>query len=284
MKMVKKELVGTTVENLTNKNVQDVLIRAAMDMPIKKPVHIDICITINGLVVAVDHFDQNSFKKVFSDYTYQLKQMMTGNFQEMTYDTFYEMQVPTDIGLQAVFNTKMPKLSSLKFNYVRTEVKKPSVNIKFDIDARVWKHGEYVMSVYNPIVDVWHSIRRVVVQDVALPVQMSVGYNHEAKSFKVTMPRLPVTKPSTTGIRFYAKNLVTIIEDDQDVLKTCCATCHHHTVVTTGKKKNHHVTMDSKDVGLKYSMSIFDCENEITKVTNAQEWQRVFSAEHKNTW
>lgn len=283
MKVVKKELLGTTVENLTNKNVQNILIRAAQDMPVKRPVHVDICITLNGLVVVANHYHQNTFKNVFDD-TYQLKQTMVGNFQEVTYDTLYEMQVPTDIGLQGVFSTKMPQLWSLKFNNIHTEVKKPSMSMKFDVDTRLWRHGEYIMSIYNPIVDVWHSVRRATVQDIALPVQMSVGYNHEAKSLKITVPRLPVTKQSVTGIRFYAKNLVTITEDEQDILKTCCATCHHHTVVTTGEKKNHHVAVDSKDVGLKYSMSVFDCENEITPVTNTQEWHRVFSMEHKNTW
>lgn len=283
MKVVQKELLGTTVENLTNKNVQNLLMRAAQDMPMKRPVHFDICITMNGVVVVANHYDQNSFKNVFDD-TYQLKQTMVGNFQEITYDTLYEMQVPTDMGLQGVLSTKMPQLWSLKFNNVRTEVKKPSMNVKLDVDARVWRHGEYVMSIYNPIVDVWHSVRRATVQDVVLPVQMNVGYNHEAKSLKITMPRLPVNKLSVTGMRFYAKNLVTITEDEQDILKTSCATCQHHTVVTTGEKKNHHVAVDSKDMGLRYSMSIFNCENEVTPTTDVEEWHRVLSAEHKNTW
>lgn len=282
MQMIKKELIGITVENLTNKNVKNILIRAAKDMPMKKPIHVDICITLNDHVVVAQHFNQNTFKNVLNE-MHQMKQMMTANFQDIVYDTLYEMQVPTDMGLQGVFSTKMPQLWSLKFNNVRTEIKMPSMNMKFDVDARIWRHGEYVMSVYNPIVDVWHSIRRATIQDVALPVQMSVGYNHEAKSLKITMPRLPVNKLSIMGIRSYAKNLVTITEDEHDILKTCCATCHHHTVVVAGEKKNHHVVMDSKNVGLKYSMSIFDCENEMTMVTNAQEWQRVLM-EYKNTW
>lgn len=283
MQVVKKELVGTTVDNLMNKNVQNVLIRAAQDMPMKRPVHVDIAITLNGVVVFANHYDQSSLKNMFND-MYQLKQLMVGNFQDITYETHYEMQVPTDMGLQAVLSTKKPQLLSVKFNNARTEVKKPSMSMKFDIDARVWRHGEYVMSIYNPIVDVWHSVRRATVQDIALPVQMSVGYNHEAKSLRITVPRLPVNKLSYTGMRSYAKNLVTITEDEQDVLKTTCAACNHHTVVTTGERKNHHVAMDCKNMGLRYSMSVFECENEVTPVTNAVEWQRVLSAEHKNTW
>ncbi|XP_012220182.1 vitellogenin-5 [Linepithema humile] len=283
MKMVKKELIGTTVENLNNKNVQNILMRAAQDMPSRKPVHIDVCITLNGHVVVVNHYDQNTYKNIFNEMV-NLKQIMSGNVQEITYDTLYEMQVPTDMGLQAVLSTKMPQLLSMKFNNIHTEVKKPSVNMKFEVDARIWKHGEYVMSIYNPVADVWHSIRRATVLDVAMPVEMSVGYNHETKNLKVTMPRLPITKLSHTGMRFHAKNLVTITEDEQDVLKVSCATCHHHTVVTTGEKKNYHTAVDSKDTGLKYSTTIFDCENNVTPMINAQEWQRALSPEHKNTW
>ncbi|XP_072766849.1 larval-specific very high density lipoprotein [Anoplolepis gracilipes] len=283
MKVVKKELMGTAVENLTNKNVQNVLMRAAQDMSVKKPVHVDICITLNGHVIVVHHYDENTFSKVIDD-TSQIKQTMVGNFQGVIYDTLYEIQVPIDVGLQGVFTTKMPHLLSVKFNNIHTEVKKPSVNIKAEVDARFWRHGEYVMSVYNPIADVWHSVRRATTQDIALPIEMNFGYNHETKSVKVTMPRLPVTKLSHTGVRYYAKNLVTITEDEHDILKTCCATCQHHTVVSTGEKMNHHVAVDSKDMGLKYSMSIFDCENNVTPTTNIQEWHRVMSPEHKNTW
>lgn len=285
MKIVKKELMGTTVENLNNKNVQNILMRAAQDVPMKKPVHIDIRVTLNGHVTY--HYYQNSYKNILDEIT-QLKQIVNGNLninsQEIMYDTLYEMQAPTDMGLQAVFSTKMPQLWSLKFNNVHTEVKKPSVDMKLEVDARIWKHGEYVMSIYNPVADVWHSIRRATVHDIVMPLDMSVNYNHETKSLKVTMPRLPVTKLSHIGTRFHAKNLVTVTEDEQDVLKVCCATCYHHSVVTTGEKKNYHVGMDSKDLGLKYSSTVFDCENNVTPMNNAQEWQRAFSPEHKNTW
>ncbi|XP_070169151.1 larval-specific very high density lipoprotein [Polyergus mexicanus] len=283
MKIVKKTLMGTTVENLTNKNVQNILIRAAQDMPVKKPIQIDICITLNNHAIVAKHYDQNTFKNLFDD-IFQMKQTMVSNFQEIIYDTLYEMQVPIDMGLQGVFTTKMPQLMSLKFNNIHTEVKKPSVNMKAEIDARIWRHGEYIMSIYNPIADVWHSVRRATVQDIAVPIVMNFDYNHETKNLKVTMPRLPITKLSYTGIRYHAKNLVTITEDEQDILKTCCATCHHYTVVSTGEKINYHVAVDSKDMGLKYSMSIFDCENKVTPTTNIEEWHRAMSPEHKNTW
>ncbi|RLU17871.1 hypothetical protein DMN91_010110 [Ooceraea biroi] len=282
MKIVKKELMDTKIENISNKNIQNILVNAAQDMPEKKPIHVDICITMNGQVIFASHYNQDSFKNMIAD-VHKLRQTVSGNFQDVMYDTFYEMQMPTDMGVQGILSTKLPYLLSFKFNNVQTEVKKPSVNVKVETDTRMWRHGEYMLSMYNPVADVWHSIRRAIVQDVASPVVMNFNYNHEAKNVKITYPRLPVTKMSHVGIRNHAKNLVTITEDEQDVLKTCCATCQHQTVVTTGNKKNYHVAMDSKDLGLRYSASIFDCENKVTPVSDLQEWHRAMSSEHKNT-
>jgi len=283
MKLVKKEFMGSTVESLNNKNVKDILVSASQDMPMKKPIHIDICITLNGQAIVAQHYNQESLKNMLTD-MHQLKQMTSSNLQEVIYDTFYEMQVPTDMGVQGVFNTKMPQLWSLKFNNVQTEVKKPSVNMKVEVDTRIWRHGDVMMSIYNPVADVWHSIHRATVQDVSLPMEMNFNYNHEATNLKISWPRLPVTKMSHAGMRNYAKNLVTIAEDEQDMLKTCCAVCQHQTVVTVGDKKSHYNTMDSKDLGVKYSMSVFDCENQITPMNHVQEWYRVMSPENKNTW
>uniref|UniRef100_A0A348G627 Very high density protein 1 n=1 Tax=Odontomachus monticola TaxID=613454 RepID=A0A348G627_ODOMO len=282
MKIVKKELMGIKIENLTNKNVLNILSRAALDMPKKNAIHVDICITQHGHVIFAGHYDQTHITKLPEELLPFMKQTFL-NYQEITYHTLYEMQVPTDMGLQAVLGTRMPHMLSLRYNDL-TDVNSPSPNHKFEFDLRLWRHGEYAMSIYNPIADVWHSIRRSTTRDIAWPLEMNVGFNHEAKSLKINIPRLPVTKLSYSGIRHHAKNLVTITEDEQDVLKECCSTCHHHTVVTTGEKKNYHSAVDSKDTGLKYSTSIFDCDSNVTPVTNAEEWQRAFSPEYKSTW
>lgn len=287
MKIVQKELMGTSIKNLSNKNVQNILSRAAYDMPAKKNIHVDICVTLHGHVVFANHYDQTHISKLPEELLQVVKQMV-GNYQDITYDTFYEMQVPTDMGLQAVLSTKMPSLWSLRFNNARTETQNPSLNTKIEtnikIDTRMWRHGEYVMSVYNPIVDVWHSIRKATTQDISLPMDMNIGYNHEAKSIKISLPRLPATKLSHSGMQHHTKNLVTITEDEQDMLKRCCATCQHHAVVTTGEKKVFQSSVDSKDTGLKFSAWTFDCDSDVTLVTNIAEWHRTFSSWYKNTW
>lgn len=283
MKIVKQVLMGTKIEHLTNKDVQNILSRAAQDMPEKHNIHIDICITMYDRVVFAGHYDQTHIMKM-PEYLLPFIQQTFLNYQDVSYNTLYEMQVPTDMGLQAVLSTKMPSMASLKES-IQTDAQSPNPNTKIIYDLRMWRHGEYVMSIYNPIADVWHSVRRSTTQDFVLPLEMIIGYNREAKSLKISMPRLPLNTLSQMGMRFHAKNLVTVTEDEQDILKECCSTCHHHTVVTTGEKKNYHSVADCKDVGLKYtSLSIFDCESGVTPITDAKEWQRALSSENKNTW
>lgn len=270
-------------ENITNENVQKVLnLIAQSNVPSNKDIFIDFCTTLNGQVVVVNHYDHKTIKQLPIDLLFDIQTKINNN-QEITYNTFYEMQVPTDMGLQAVFSTKMPCLFSIRVNDFHTDTDKESVNVKFEADTRIWRHGEYAMSIHNPIVDVWHSIRRATTQDIALPMKMYFSFHKETNTFRMTVWRYSTAKPLHVGIRNYAKTLVTITEDEQDILKTCCSTCQHHAVVTTGEKKNYHVATDSKDLGLKYSESIFDCESKVTPMTDVLEWHRALSPEHKNT-
>lgn len=282
--LVKKELFGRSVEGLSNKNVQNVLVHAAKDMPAQKSVQVDIRVTLNDHVIIANHYDKDNFVNVMHDVlqdVLNIKQTIFGNYQEVVYSNLYEMQVPTDIGMQAVLGTKIPQLWSVKFNEIVTDVKKPSVNVKIAVDTRVWKHGGYVMSIYNPIADVWHAIRRSITEDVALPVETIISYNQDSKSLKINMPRLPMNKLSHVGVRHFAKNLVTVEHDEKNILKPCC---HHYTVATTGNKKTYHEVMNLKDIGLEYLTMIYGCENGITSESDKVEWQRDLSPEHKTAW
>ncbi|KAK2584789.1 hypothetical protein KPH14_007107 [Odynerus spinipes] len=287
MNIVKEQLLGNVMDVIQNENIRNLLINAAKDMPVKKEIHLDICITMNGQVVQAIHYDKNDWMKVF-DVLKDWKKVIADvniNTQKVIFDTFYEMHVPTDMGLPAVLGTKIPTMMSFTLNSLLSEAKMP-LNLNLKMDARVWQHGEYAMSIYNPIVDVWHSIRKVMSHDFVLPIDMIIGYNHEMTSLKVTFPRLPVNKLSIGGARTHAKNYVTVTEDETDVLKKSCATCHHHEVVTKGTahKKYYQNAFDSKDTGLQYSMSIFDCESEVTPVSRMTEWIQALSDDHKNTW
>lgn len=284
MKVIKQKLFRT--RNLTNKKVKDILNLVAQDMLTKKDIYIEFHVTLNGNIITVDYYDENTLKNLLNNLKL-LQERITdfkSNFQKIMYENLYEMQISNDIGMQVVFSTKKPYLTSWKFNNIFTEIEESSVNLNLDVDTRIWGHGEYVMSVYNPIVDTWHSIRKAMAQDVVLPLKMDIEYNRETNNVKFIIPMLFDAKLLYTGVRYYAKDLVTVTEDEESCLNKCCASCQNHIVVTSGEQKNYYVGTDSRTLGLKIGMSIFKCENKITPTTETLEWHRALSPDHKNVW
>ncbi|XP_015589014.1 uncharacterized protein LOC107264834 [Cephus cinctus] len=246
---------------LTNENVLQLLIKAAQDMPPLQNIHIELCVLAYDRIVACNYYDENTINNVESITNLQelfkwFQVTENINMQQIVYDTLYEMQVPTDIGLPAVLGTRIPNLMSIRW-HVDTQV-----NFKIEGIIQTWRHGVHSMSIYNPIVDVWHTVQRVYSHDVAIPIDMEIELNLETYSLKVLLPRLPATKYSISGMLIHAKNYVSVVEDENDVLKTSCPTCHHHEIVTRGTahKRYYQYNTDTKELGLQFTASVFDCE------------------------
>ncbi|XP_012273871.1 uncharacterized protein LOC105696201 [Orussus abietinus] len=288
LKNIVFEKVMSTLETVSNENVNNLLKLAAKDMPQHKDMHVEVCFMMHDHVIFAGQYDKDNWKKFFQDYGIwmEFQQNMNVNWQHVQYDELYEAHVPTDLGVPMVMATRIPSVTSLKLNAQMTE-EKPSINVKLNTVMQTWRHGHYSISVYNPIADVWHSVERMFASDVMMPVEGSVSFAANTKSLKIILPRLMHTEsPQKTGMISHVKNYVTVTEDETNALKRSCPTCHHHEVITAGptEKKYHQTTFESKDTGLLYSMAIFDCENGVTPVTHMKDWLRAMSSSHKNTW
>ncbi|CAK9819554.1 vit-2 [Anthophora quadrimaculata] len=287
LKNVKHEMFGKSMDIITNENVKDILIKAAQDMPKLKDVNINVIVTMNNNAVFMYHSDKNNWLKLLEDLK-EWKKFITQhmdniNLQTIGYLNHYEMHVPTDLGVPAILSTRMPSFNSIKMNTVLSDDKN-LLGLKLKAKYQNWLHGEYAMTIYNPISDVWHSTRRTSSQDILLPLEMDIGFNRETKGLKVTVPRLPFTEYSAAGILTSAKSYVTITHDESDLLESSCPTCRHHELVTkVTNPKVHEIVFDSKDTGLKYTMAVFDCESTLTPVSPITEWLGVLKGENKNT-
>lgn len=282
--MINRQLGGNVMKIINDKNVLNVLKKAAEDMPVRENIYIDLAITVNDQVIQTTHLDQNNWMTVF-DKVKDWKNIISNvnvNVQGVIYNTLYEMYVPTDMGLQAVLTTKMPTLASVKVNTVPI-IDNALLNMDLKLDTRLWEHGEYVMSIYNPVVDVWHSIRRVTSHDVELPFAMNIVYDQITSNLKLTFK---VNEFLNSGARTYVKNYVTITEDEENKLMTSCPTCEDYAVVTLGDshKKVFKNIYDLMNTGFQYFTSTYDCESNITPITKEVEWVQAFSSENKNTW
>lgn len=263
-------------------NVLNLLNKAAEDLPPSKPLHIDLILMHRGRVSRINHYTKDNLLQLreaiiqmidFHSKSFELTKAM------VAYESLYEQQIISEMGLPVVLENRVPRVTSLKLNVNQNS---PKFLTEIELEARIWRHGDYSMSTYNPLMDVWHSIRRTTAMDVTVPIKVKVNLSG---AIKLTFPRLPATQLSTAGAKLHAKDITTVTEDENNTLQTACPACHHQEVVSKGPnaKKSIVKSTDCKDTGLQYTSAIFDCENEISPVTIRKDWLRAM-AERKNSW
>lgn len=282
-KFIEKKTI--VMGKLNDEKVLNVLKQAASDMPPTKKVHVDLIVMRKGRVVSANHFDENSLQKLYQTMGQLLESMSTEAKimkQHVIYTNLYEQQIISEMGLPVVIGTRLPQVASLNINFTSDQMLRSP---KLNIDLKLWRHGDYYMSIYNPLMDVWHSIKRSTAIDVSIPIRL-IGNLYNGV-MKLTLPLLPAEKQETTvGMKIHTKDITTVTEDEANTLKTTCPTCQYHETVTKGvaAKKYHADTFDSRDVGLQFSSSIFDCENDIDNAYLKKEWLRSVIYDHKNSW
>ncbi|XP_043288151.1 uncharacterized protein [Venturia canescens] len=278
---------------IMDSNVLDILRKVSEGVrPSKSPISIDLIVTYRGRVMVANHYNERSMKKLWEE-VIQLMQRLNPatesvtavNRQQVNYERLYEKQVTCEMGLPVVFENRVPVLTSLKIN-LESKLVDQSVRMAFSVDAKIWRHGDYSMSVYNPFANVWHSVRRTTEFDLSLPIHGTIIYSHEKNTIKLTLPRQPATSSSIAGILNHAKDCVTVNEDDENTLNEFCPTCHPTENVSPNSpvKKKFQSNFDSIDTGLHYSMAIFNCENGLSPVTLKEDWYRAFTSQRKNSW
>ena len=266
--------------NLLRKGAEDLHLN-------EKDIFAEIFLFMHGRVIMVKHYDHTNGANIRKDFQEMI--MMMGktpqNWQRLMYHNLYQMHAPTDLGVAAIMGTYIPYLTSLRLN------KKEGSNqyFKMEIEPKIWRHGEYKMKVYNPIADVWHSVEKITTVDVAFPLGFLLKtHNDFGKDLYyklgLTLSRLPDPKLSVIGVRMYAMNMVSIWDNESNLLEKLCQTCKHHEVVTKGLKQRKYYknVVDSKNTGLRYTSSIFDCENGLTPASYNKEFYRTLSTEDKS--
>ncbi|XP_076624582.1 larval-specific very high density lipoprotein [Colletes latitarsis] len=279
MKETMNKIFGSAVKGVIKQNVRGLITETAKNIKAIGPFKIQLVLTtLNDNVVTVLHYDQDTWWEVFDKLNWW-KQCITEhskqiNAQNVYYDDNYEMHVPTDFGVPAVLATKSPVLDSLKLNMVCSkEMNLTKMQLKMKYQE--WTHGEYFMSIYNPIADTWHAIRRTGTRDIVIPHDLTIVYNNVSNSIKITTPRLPMNEYSTVGLLTQAKNYVTV-RDETDALTKSCPDCSHIQNVTGVVSNRTHVhDIHSKDNGLRYYLGIYNCEGHVTPLPIAHWYNAI---------
>ncbi|XP_046735153.1 uncharacterized protein LOC124404801 [Diprion similis] len=280
---------GTAMEKPFNRveEIQNILNMANKDMPQKKPIHIELVIMIQDRTVFAHYFDAKTLPNIQN-----IIRRLDSNSNELSFthihnefDDLYIQQVPNDLGLPTIFYTQIPSVKMMNGKVkLGKSIKQSYLSVESSI--RDWRHGYYSMEVYNPIIDTWHAIRRVSAFDVSLPIALNIVYNKEANNFKISLPRLPLTEYSVSGIRSHVKNYVMVIGAEEGVLEKHCPMCHPAELITRGlkyKKNISLVNVDSKDTGLHFSMHQYDCERIMHPGSRSDAVSEIFRNENRNT-
>ncbi|KAL7299982.1 hypothetical protein TKK_0007297 [Trichogramma kaykai] len=255
---------------ITNEEVKNLIRQTQGYKLLDKNMHVELWTMKKGYVTQVDVFFDSSLtglvQRLYDDYkTTNLMdigdKLGFNRLYDIDYLNNYRMVVPTSAGLPAIFYNEAAQLFNIKLT-PDLQLYKTVVTVKLEFEARYFYHSSYEMKVYNPFAEVTHSVERCASTDIVLPLDMTVGFNLETRNLKIVLPRMPLTKLSTTGLKIHASDMVTIGEDYKNVLKTYCSACKHNIPVklTPENVQNHISAYHSLDTGLEYAFVVFDCD------------------------
>lgn len=274
--MASRTAFGAANLQVDQKDVHTLLVKAAAELPESKNATVHVSMTWNDNVVIMRWYNRDNITKILRDWSSWKEFFNNVNRQTVIFDDHYEMHVPTDCGVPAVLATRTPTLDSWR-SEVDVSHEGDLTKMQLISKYQKWKHGEYVMTLYNPYADTWHSIRRTGTLDVVLPINMTMTYNKDWTNVQITTPRLPMTEYSTVGMLTQAKNYVTVTGDRTGALAASCPDCVHIQNVTG--VISHRTSMHdfhSKDTALRAFSGIYNCEGHANPLS-MNDLRKIFS-------
>ncbi|XP_052897521.1 uncharacterized protein LOC128304380 [Anopheles moucheti] len=230
------------------------------------PVHVEFTFMANGKVVYTKHFNEETIKQFYS-YTY-LTILKTLQYQFTTVLNVAEVELytPTYDGVPVKVALKMPLVSQFKYNVVvPSTTNQNEVTLTINSFFRMWMHGYYGVSVYNPFALTWQGTRRVQAFDFHVPLVFDVIFNFQQNSFKLVWSKHSNEVFNVVGFKSHVKTQVYASPDTEvDYLKSTCPVCfHYETVAAVPVPKKKDVVLyeaHSKYTGLHFYLSAFDVE------------------------
>ncbi|ETN58894.1 hypothetical protein AND_009519 [Anopheles darlingi] len=231
-----------------------------------EPVHVEFTFMANGKVVYTKYFDEETIKQFYT-YTY-LTVLKTLQYQFTTVMNVadVELYMPTFDGVPTKIDLKLPLMSQFKYNVVvPSTTNSNEVTLTVNSFFRMWMHGYYGVSVYNPFALAWQGTRRVQAFDYNIPLVFDVVFNFQQNSFKLVWAKHANEMFNVVGFKSHVKTQVfTRPETEVDYLKVTCPVCQHfQTVVAHPESKKKEVVLyetHSKYTGLHFYMATYDVE------------------------
>uniref|UniRef100_A0A182PLQ4 Vitellogenin domain-containing protein n=1 Tax=Anopheles epiroticus TaxID=199890 RepID=A0A182PLQ4_9DIPT len=230
------------------------------------PVHVEFTFMANGKVVYTKYFNEETVKQFYT-YTYlTILKTLQYQFTTVLNVADVELYTPTYDGVPVKVALKMPLLSQFKYNVVvPLTYNTNEVTLTVNSFFRMWMHGYYGVSVYNPFAHTWQGSQRVQAFDFSVPLVFDVIFNFQQNSFKLVWTKHTNEAFNVVGFKSHVKTFTYATPESKvNYLATTCPTCTDYQTVTAvpvpTKKDVVLYEAHSKYTGLHFYLSVFDVE------------------------
>ncbi|XP_014217292.1 uncharacterized protein LOC106645848 [Copidosoma floridanum] len=280
-----------TPNEISDEKVRNLLRQTYGHKLLDKHIHVEFWSVNKGYVTNVDVYSESGLSNYLKKYVTSYKPRNFMDVKEKFYLLWlnfsffnqHKIVTATDMGIPVIFQKEFPTLSFMKVNpniYPLQTI----VAMKLEFEAKMYHHGRYEMKFYNPFAGIFQCVRRDVSMHLSLPADLTISLNLKTYNWKIALPRNPKTRFSVAGINTYTINRVEISGDFNGILKSYCSTCNNQVEITKGPsyKHNYMKVVHSKELGLDYSQSIYDCETHRPYTIEYEEIFRVFNTKENN--
>ncbi|KFB45617.1 AGAP008369-PA-like protein [Anopheles sinensis] len=230
------------------------------------PVHVEFTFMANGKVVYTKYFNEETIKQFYTHTYLTIFKTLQYQFTHVLNVADVELYTPTFDGVPTKIDLKLPLLTQFKYNVVvPSTTNQNEVTLTVNSFFRMWAHGYYGVSVYNPFALTWQGTRRVQSFDFNVPLVFDVIFNFQQNSFKFVWTKHSNEVFNVVGFKSHVKTQVYARpETEVDYLKVTCPVCHQYDTTTAHPvpKKKDVVLYEShsKYTGIHFYLSAFDVE------------------------
>lgn len=182
------------------------------------------------------------------------------------YQTFTSFSIPTVLGMDAIFEHKMPSLRKIKIDD-DTQIQENTINVTSSITFASWEDGYIGASVYNVYNELMHSVRRTKVFDLFIPTKLSTIYDALNDTWNIIYAVIvdeDLNSPKNhRGGSLYTAVNVMINKKKDGIAEECGNTCGYQLARTSTESqkltnKVEHETFDF--FGLITTTIVYDCD------------------------
>ncbi|OXU26249.1 hypothetical protein TSAR_006988 [Trichomalopsis sarcophagae] len=182
------------------------------------------------------------------------------------YQTFTSFSIPTVLGMDAIFEHKVPSLRKIKIDD-DTEILDHTIDVTSTITYTSWEDGYIGASVHNVYNELMHSVRRTKLFDVFIPTKVSAIYDAYNSTWNIIYAILVDEDQNSPknhrGGSMYTAVSVMINNKKDLIAEDCGGTCGYQLARTSIdlQKLTNKVEQKTFDFfGLTTASIVYDCD------------------------